>query len=180
VKDDPAIPTTAPALHLFPAALQPTAPASVALALRELPPPPLLPLSLNPAPASRASANASSPPTPDDPENTHKTQKHKKKIPQQQNYAPHSKLQTSKKIISNTSTKQIQHTKPQKHRNKNPKTKTSSKLKSRSHPQATVYTVYTGTKLATNTTMQSSSKSHPLELTTEKLSESNPAAKRGA
>lgn len=64
MKDDPAIPTTAPALHLFPAALQPTAPASVALALRELPPPPLLPLSLNPAPASRASANASSPPTP--------------------------------------------------------------------------------------------------------------------
>ncbi len=79
MKDDPAIPTTAPALHLFPAALQPTAPAGVALALRELPPPPLLPLSLNPAPASRASANASSPPTPDDPENTHKTQKHKKK-----------------------------------------------------------------------------------------------------
>jgi hypothetical protein len=28
--------------------------------------------------------------------------------------------------------------------------------------------------------MQSSSESHPLELTTEKLSESNPAAKRGA
>jgi hypothetical protein len=173
VKDDPAIPTTAPALHPFPAALQPTAPASVALVLRELPPPPLLPLSLNPAPASRASANASSLPTPDDPENTQKTQKHKKKNPQQQNYAPHSKLQTSKKQISNTSTKQIQHTKSQKHRNK----KTSSKLKSRSHPQATVYT---GTKLATNTTMQSSSESHPLELTTEKLSESNPAAKRGA
>lgn len=97
MKDDPAIPTTAPALHLFPAALQPTAPASVALVLRELPPPPLLPLSLNPAPASRASANASSLPTPDDPENTHKTQKHPKKNPQQQNYAPHSKLQTSKK-----------------------------------------------------------------------------------
>jgi hypothetical protein len=173
VKDDPAIPTTAPALHLFPAALQPTAPASVALALRELPPPPLLPLSLNPAPASRASANASSPPTPDDPDNTHKTHKQNKKI-----------------ILSNKTTPPTQNSKPRKNKSqtlpqnksntknhKNPKTKTSSKLKSRSHPQATVYT---GTKLGTNTTMQSSSESHPLELTTEKLSESNPAAKRGA
>jgi hypothetical protein len=171
VKDDPAIPTTAPALHLFPAALQPTAPASVALALRELPPPPLLPLWQNPAPASHASANASSPPTPDDPENTHKTQKQKTKKSSATKLRPPLKTPNLQKKFSNTSTK------PQKHRNKNPKTKTSSKLKSRSHPQATVYT---RTKLATNTTMQSSSESHPLELTTEKLSESNPAAKRGA
>jgi hypothetical protein len=97
---------------------------------------------------------------------------------------------TKKKILSNKTTPPTQNSKPPKKNLKhfhktNPthkitktqKQKTSSKLKSRSHPQATVYT---GTKLATNTTMQSSSESDPLELTTEKLSESNPAAKRGA
>jgi hypothetical protein len=98
-------------------------------------------------------------------------QKQKTKKSSATKLRPPLKTPNLQKKFSNTSTK------PQKHRNKNPKTKTSSKLKSRSHPQATVYT---RTKLATNTTMQSSSESHPLELTTEKLSESNPAAKRGA
>jgi hypothetical protein len=177
VKDDPAIPTTAPALHLFPAALQPTAPADVALALRELPPPPLLPLSLNPAPASRASANASSPPTPDDTENTHKTQKHKKKSSATKLRPPLQTPNLKKNNLKHFHKTNPTHKTTKTQKEKTQKQKLPANSKSRSHPQATVYT---GTKLATNTTMQSSSESHPLELTTEKLSESNPAAKAGA
>jgi hypothetical protein len=104
---------------------------------------------------------------------THTKPKNKKKNSSATKLRPPLKTPNLEKI----NLKHFHKTNPTQKNHKNPKTKTSSKLKSRSHPQATVYT---GTKLGTNTTMQSSSESHPLELTTEKLSESNPAAKRGA